>query len=353
MSASKNRAALSIQCFVRGLAWRRTFVCVRHRRRVFAAEGLLSLWRRHWYSVHRAHQRRHCAAALIQRWFVSAMTQRVCCEYKHSVLSKDLKYVAAVRKAQAILRGKMCRNEMRFEIENDGVLVNAVRRAKVARREWRREDTVNYRLKVALNAIGSARTLFGVSSACDTLSALLSVAPNIGDRIAEHDVIGSLFGVLRNSNRSVPHLNLVAKILKFLLFFARHSAECYAAIFYRADTLDILSERLQIHRLDLALFELATQLFFVGVHRGSNRGSKGVSVSVDDRFVRGLRGSAVIQRQIRTVQKIMASKLEISRRINRPLRRMANAKQIYKVKFEQERILALCVRNMDRLVERL
>ena len=267
------------------------------------------------------------------------MTRRSCIEYRRQ--SED-SYVEKVVRLQSMMRGKLQRMELGSDPGSEWTAI--LHRVQRANRNWKREKTVNYRLKAALGQISQSRTLYGVSSACDTLENLLKVVPNISARIVEHEIIGSLYNVLRNSNRSVPHLNLVQKILKFFLFFAKHDVQCYAAIFHREDTLEILSERLQVHRLDFVLFELVTQLFFVGVD---------VNVkSADNKFLMDLRRSDV-GRQVRTIQKIMCSKLEIAKRVNKPLRRMPNARQIYKVKFEQEKTLQKCVQNMNQLVDRL
>ena len=71
----------------------------------------------------------------------------------------------------------------------------------------------------------------------------------------------------------LPYLDLIRKIMKLFLFFAQYNLQCYKAIFYRNDTLDILAERLQIHRLDFNVFEQTTQLFFIGVNTNHDMNS--------------------------------------------------------------------------------
>jgi len=357
----RHKAAVYIQSWVRGTAWRLQFIRVSHQIRMEkeraaqqqrqrdlqkrqCVEALLSLYRLHQFrrivlDKHRVIALRESAAVAVQSWFRGRMTRRSCIEYRQQ---SEGTYIQRVVRVQAMMRGKLQR--MRLADDPGSELRAILHRVRRANANWKKENTVNYRLKAALSQISQSRTLYGVSEACDTLQNLLKVVPNISARIAEHNIIGSLYNVLRNSNRSVPHLNLVQKILSFFLFFAKHDVQCYAAIFHRDDTLDVLSERLQVHRLDFVLFELVTQLFFVGVD---------VNVkSADNKFLMELRRSDV-GRQVRTIQKIMCSKLEIAKRINKPLRRMPNARQIYKVKFEQEKTLAKCVQNMNQLVDRL
>ncbi len=72
---------------------------------------------------------------------------------------------------------------------------------------------MNYQLKSAQSQITHSRTPCGVLFACDTLGNPLKVVPNISDRIVVHEIIGVLYNVLRNSNRSVCHRDLVQRNL--------------------------------------------------------------------------------------------------------------------------------------------
>jgi len=361
------QSALCIQSFVRGHLWRMQYLAEQCRmqrqrrereqqrieeeerrkqrqlRKRQCAEGLLALWRMYKFRQ-RVHEkrmllmRRNGAATFIQSWFDGAMMRRQYMEYKRQ---QNEEYVQKVSRLQALMRGKLLRMQCLAQQPDLQAIVSGVH---LANSKWSKENTVNYVLQAALTKLAESKTLYGVSEACDALQSLLKVVPNISHRIVEHNIIGSLFNVLRNSNRSVPHLNLVHKILHFLLFFAKHDDKCYRAIFDRQDTLDVLSERLQVHRLDFPLFEMTTQLFFIGVD---------VDVpSAQNRFLMNLRQSDV-NRQIRTVHNIMSTKLQIAKRVNKPLRNERNANDKHKVKFEQERILAKCVQNMNQLVDKL
>jgi len=276
------------------------------------------------------------AALFIQCWFKSAMYRR---EYVNFCKYSNDECTQQMIACQALIRGKL----HRIKCKKDVKLCELVQNVKRANANWKRENSVNYLLQSALNKLNKSRTLYGVSEACDTLQNLLKIVPNLSSRIVEHDIIGTLYNVLRNSNRSLPHLTLVNKILNFFIFFAKHDVKTYEAIFYRDETLDILSERLQIHRLDFVLFELTTQLFFIGVD---------IDLSESNKFLMNLRQSDV-SRQIRTVHKIMCSKLAIAKRVNKPLRKMNNAKIKYKVKFKQEKTLSKCVQNMTKLVDKM
>merc|ERR1740123_2615358 len=313
----QNQAAIYIQKWFLSSMYRRNFI-----RHLFEKQKRLELQNR--------------AALFIQNWFKMSMYRR---EFLNFCQHSNGDSVHQIIKMQAVIRGKL----QRIECANDEKLQNILHKAQIANANWRREDSVNYRLQCALHKLNQSRTLFGVSEACATLENLLSIVPNISKRIVEHDIIGTLYNVLRNSNRSQPHLKLVTKILNFFILFAKTDIKCYEAIFYRDDTLDILSERLQIHRLDFVLFELTTQLFFIGAD---------IDINESNKFLINLRQSDV-SRQIRTVQKIMCSKLEIAKRVNKPLRKIKNAKFKYKVKFKQEQILSKCVQNMTKLVDKL
>jgi len=296
-----------------------------------------------FYRVHRFRaclQRRRRAIFSLQCWFRS-MQQQALYRSQHGQLH-DAQFARSVIQLQAMIRGKFVRLQC---AQQHPQLQSRIAKVQRAHANWRRERTVNYSLQSALRKLAQSRSLYGVSEACDTLQALLRVVPNLSDRIVEHNVVGALYAVLRNSNRSVPHLTLVNKILDFLLFFGQYDRKCFAAIFHRNDTLDILSERLQIHRLDFVLFEKTTKLLFIGVD------AAGVALA-QNTFLLNLRNSDV-HRQIRTVHNIMCTKLEIAKRVNKPLHREPNANEKYKMKFEQERVLLQCVQNMNALVEKL
>merc|ERR1711933_25312 len=306
--AMQNDAANYIQCWLKSMIHRSKFIkFVNEKRRRIAIQNE--------------------AALFIQCWFKTAMYRR---EYVNFCKYSNDEYTQQMIACQALIRGKLQRIKCQKE---GGKLLQLLKNVKNANSNWKRENSVNYLLQCALNKLNKSRTLYGVSEACDTLENLLSIVPNISNRIVEHDIIGILYNVLRNSNRSLPHLTLVTKILNFFILFAKHDIKCYEAIFYRDDTLDILSERLQIHRLDFVLFELTTQLFFIGAD---------IRINDSNKFLINLRQSDV-SRQIRTVQKIMCSKLEIAKRVNKPLRKIRDAKTKYKVKFKQELILSKCV----------
>eukprot|EP01084_Bolivina_argentea_P101886 182608_1 len=178
----------------------------------------------------------------IQLWFKSIMYRRKYLDYR---IQQQVGYVQKIIKIQGLVRGKLLRMEY-YNNRNGLELKQIINNVNRAHYNWKKENSVNYLLNKALSQLTKSRTLYGVSEACDTLENLLKIVPNISNRIAEHNIIGSLFHVLRNSNRSVPHLNLVTKILNFFLFFGQHDYKCYKAIFYRNDTLDIFSERLKI-----------------------------------------------------------------------------------------------------------
>ena len=349
--AMQNAAAVYIQSFLQTSLQRREYLYRLHEhKRFIAMQNNAATFLQSWFrsTVYHKVFVRHCnekkrriamqntAATLIQSWFKAAMYRREFIYFCNS--SKD-EYIQKVIAIQSVIRGKLLRIECSKDVKLQKIISNALN----ANKNWKRENSVNYLLQSALNKLNKSRTLYGVSEACDTLENLLKIVPNISNRIVEHDIIGTLYNVLRNSNRSLPHLTLVTKILNFFILFAKHDVKCYEAIFYRDDTLDILSERLQIHRLDFVLFELTTQLFFIGAD---------ININESNKFLRNLRQSDV-SRQIRTVHKIMCSKLEIAKRVNKPLRKIKNAKIKYKVKFKQEQILSKCVQNMTKLVDKM
>ncbi len=169
---------------------------------------------------------------------------------------------AAIVRVQAVWRGRQVRRLA-------GPAVEAVReRVRRARSSHRVEKTVGYRTKSALEALLENKSLSVVGDAVRVLDAMTQLSAASCDAVVQQRAVPVLFSLMKECNRSKPHLALLGHVGSTL---ATLSARAPACVFAGVGCVEQLLELIAVRTTPRPAAHVSVHRVCFRAHRGPPR----------------------------------------------------------------------------------
>ncbi|KAG0345549.1 hypothetical protein BG004_003608 [Podila humilis] len=290
-------------------------------------------------------EQREVAATIIQRWWL-----------KHLASQQEHRMDYWAVRLQSQVRGVLVRNGA-YRDMNSVVLIQSWWRGhivrqkasaeiKQARKQIERANAaveehmkLGNRTTMALDALLSSSQLSSVLRACYHLDVVTRLSKNSCLRLVEHNAVNIVFKLIKNCNRSLPHMEVLKHSLNILENLSR-DRDTSGAVFWATDGIKILVDTVQSYRENEMVFDSAITVLLI--HLDS---------TVDNDHMnrrRVVMGMAPQCKKLQGVLRVMESKLEREKK-DRP----GVPELIKRINAEHTRKLGLTVAKLQRVVNLL